>query len=170
MGINTENKRQSKNVNKVNGEYKVDNMIFPTRFVYSTIASIDRNLRILYSEVPPSSLWQRMNYSGVRDDKEEFCAILDRVEERTNRIDGRVKIEETSYSAFNIAFHGIMDFLYEAGEFEGNEESYRLSKKTPEYIKKRFIDLARRMWEMNISPNEFEALKQKNVLGLFLFY
>ena len=49
---------------------------------------------------------------------------------------------------------GIIDFLYEASDFEDNRED-EFSKQTPEHIKKRFIDLANRLWETGISPSEF---------------
>ena len=141
-------------VKQVNGSYKVNNIIFPSRFVFSTIESIDRNLRFLYSKAPPNSWRDRINYSAVRDNEEEFDAILDRVEERMNRINGRIKFEETDDAAFNRKFFGIMDFLYEAHDFENNKED-ELSKKTPENIKKRFINLSNRLWELGICPNDF---------------
>ena len=137
-----------------NGLYKVGNLIFPSKLVFSTIESIDRNLRILYSKAPPNSIWDRINYSAVRDDDEEFNAILDRVEERIVRFAGKVKLIETDDAAFNRKFLGIMDFLYEAHDFESNIE-VKYIKQTPEYIKKRFIDLADRLGECGISPNEF---------------
>ena len=144
-----------KSAKKSNGSYKEDNLIFPSRFVYSTIASIDRNLRILYSPSINNEFWATIRYSPVRDDEEEFEAILDRVEERINRINGKVKIRETTDAAFNQLFMGIIDFLYEASDFEDNTDDVLAKSKTPEYIKKRFIDLTNRLWEMGISPSEF---------------
>ena len=127
-----------RNVNQSNGKYEVDDLIFPSRFVYSTIKSIDRNLKFFYSPAPPYKFWSTINYSTVRDDEEEFNCILDRVEEQINRFNEEVEIIETYYAAFNEKFHGIVDFLNEASDFENNEED-ELSKQTPEYIKKRFI-------------------------------
>ena len=141
--------KSAKNIRKVNqsnGSYKEDNMIFFSRFIYSTIASIDRNLRFLYSPAPPNSNRNTINYSPVRDDDEEFDAILDRVEERINRINGKVQIVETDDAAFNRTFLGIMDFLYEASDLPSNSENH---------FEKRIIDLANRLWGMGISPSEF---------------
>ena len=141
--------KSAKNIRKVNqsnGSYEEDDMIFLSRFIYSTIASIDRNLRFLYSPAPPNSNRNTINYSPVRDDDEEFDAILDRVEERINRINGKVQIVETDDAAFNRTFLGIMDFLYEASDLPSNSENH---------FEKRIIDLANRLWEMGISPSEF---------------
>ena len=41
--------KNTRNVNNSNGNYEVDGLIFPSRFVFLTIASIDRNLRFLYT-------------------------------------------------------------------------------------------------------------------------
>ena len=144
----------SKNDNHSNGKYKVNGIIFPSRFAFSTIESIDRNLRILYSKAPPNSLWPTINYSAVRDDEEEFDSILDRVEERIDGFIEKVNVRETDDSAFNKMFIGITDFLYEAYDYENNKED-RYSKKTPEYIKERFINLANRLWKLGINPCEF---------------
>ena len=89
---------------KRNGLYKVGNMIFPSKLLYSTIASIDRNLRFLYSPAPYNSWRDTINYSPCRDDVEEFDAILDRVEERINRIKGKVDYTITGDADFNIMF------------------------------------------------------------------
>ena len=133
--------KSAKNIRKVNqsnGSYEEDDMIFLSRFIYSTIASIDRNLRFLYSPAPPNSNRNTINYSPVRDDDEEFDAILDRVEERINRITGKVQIVETDDAAFNITFCGIMDFLNEASDLPSNSENH---------FEKRIVDLANRLWE-----------------------
>ena len=149
--------------------YKVGKVIFPSRLIYSTIASIDRNLRFLYSPTPPDKIWRTIQYSSARDDSEEFDAILDRVEERINifklnneniedneinLINGKVKIVELDDAAFNSLFMGIIDFLYEASDYEDKSED-ELTKKTPKHIKKRFINLANRLWDLGIHPSEF---------------
>ena len=99
-------------------------------------------------------MWSTINYSTVRDDEEEFDSILDRVEERIDRIKEKVEIKETDDAAFNKSFLGIIDFLYEAYDFENNKED-EFSKQTPEHIKERFIDLANRLWDLGIHPSEF---------------
>ena len=151
MGIKSA--KNTHNVNQSNGKYEVDDIIFPSRFVFSIIESIDRNLRFFYSPAPPNKMWSRINYSAVRDDEEEFNCFLDRVEERIDRIDEKVKIIETVDSAF-YKFHGIIDFLYEAYDFVKKQED-ELSKQTPEYIKRRFINLAGRLLYLGIHPSKF---------------
>ena len=99
-------------------------------------------------------MWSTINYSTVRDDEEEFDSILDRVEERIDRFNEKVNVRETDDSAFNKMFIGITDFLYEAYDFENNTED-ESSKQTPGYIKKRFINLSNRLWELGINPGEF---------------
>ena len=46
----------SNNVNHSNGNYEVDGIIFPSRFVFTTIESIDRNLRFLYTPGSASNM------------------------------------------------------------------------------------------------------------------
>ena len=146
--------KNTRNVNHSNEEYEVDDIIFPTKNVFKTIKSINRKLRLLYSPAPTNSLWPTINYSPVRDDDEEFNAILDRVEERIDRFNEKVEIIETGDAAFNKKFLGIVNFLYEASDFEDNTEN-DLSKKTAENIKKRFISIAHKFWEAGVCPMEF---------------
>ena len=156
--------KSAKNIRKVNqsnSSYEEGNMIFPSRLIYSTIASIDRNLGFLYSSSINNEFRETIRYSTVRDDDEEFDAILDRVEERINRfklnneniedneinlINGKVKIVELDDAAFNRTFLGIMDFLYEASDLPSNGENH---------FEKRIIGLANRLWGLGISPSEF---------------
>ena len=133
--------------------YQVNNLIFPSLLVYQTIKSIDKDLSNLYSPAPPNSLWSTINYSTARDSV-QFDDILDKVETYIDKFSRKVQIIEAGDSAFHQEFHGIVDFLYEADHFEDNTED-ELSKKTPEYIKKRFINLANRLWELGIRPSEF---------------
>ena len=84
MGIKSASK--SSNVKHSNGNYEVDGIIFPSRFVFTTIESIDRNLSFLYTPGDASIDFETINHSPVRDNDEEFDAILERVEERIGRI------------------------------------------------------------------------------------
>ena len=145
--------KNTRNDNQSNGEYVDDKIIFPSRFVFSTIEIIDRNLRFLYSPAPNNKLWPTINYSTVRDDEKEFNCILDRVEEQINKFDEEVEIIETDDSAF-FKFQGIVDFLYEAEDIKSNEED-ELTKQIPGYIKKKFINLTNRLWDLGIHPSEF---------------
>ena len=135
-------------------QYQVNNLIFPSRHVFSTIKRINRKLRLLYSPAPPNSLWSTINYSSVRDDNEKFEAILDKVEELVDRFDEEVNIIETDDAAFNQEFLGIVNFLYEASDFYLKKED-ELSNKTPKYIKERFISIADKLWVTGIHPGEF---------------
>ena len=135
--------KNTNNVNQSNGKYEVDGVIFPSRFVFTTIESLDRNLRFFYSPAPPNRLGPRINYSAVRDDEEEFNCILDRVEELISRIEEEVDNVEIVDELF-YKLHGIIDFLREADDFLNKEED-DLSKRTPEYIQRRFIKISFRM-------------------------
>ena len=134
------------NTNVGNGKYEINNLIFPSRHVFTTIKSIDKNVRFLCSPDPSNSLWPRINYSPARDDKEGFDAILDRVEERINRFNEKVKIIEEDDAALNQQFLGIIDFLYEAYDLPENNEKH---------FEKRFFNLANRLWDLGIHPGEF---------------
>ena len=114
----------------------------------------DRNLRFLYSKAPPYKFWPRINYSSVRDDEEKFSFFLGRVEDRIERFEEKVNIIETDDAAFNKMFSGIIDFLYEAREIQNNQED-EYTKKTPDYIKRRFLYLADRLRQLGIYPSEF---------------
>ena len=87
-----------------------------------------------------------INYSAARDNDENFDDILDRIEERIDRFNEKVKIIETDDSAFNEEFPGIVDFLYEASDLPEN------SKK---HFEKRFIYISKRLWDKGIHPIEF---------------
>ena len=86
MGFKSAN--NSNNVKHSNGNYEVDGIIFPSRFVFTTIESIDRNLKFLYTPGSAEFDFETINHSPVRDNDEEFDAILSRVDERIGRITG----------------------------------------------------------------------------------
>ena len=77
---------------------------------------------------------------------DNFNTILNRVEERIDRLNERVKFVETDDSAFNEEFPGIIDFLNEASELSENSEKQ---------FEKRFIKLAQKLWDLGICPLEF---------------
>ena len=135
-------------------KHKVNNLIFPSRTIFLIIESINRDLNFLYSPTRTNSLCSFICYSPVRDNNEEFNIILDRVEEQMNRIKEEVNIIETDDSAFNDEFPTIVSFLDEAFDYEYNTES-DIFKQTPEDIKKRFISIAHKLWDLGVRPGEF---------------
>ena len=139
---------------KVMENMKLMTKYFLQGFAFSTIESIDRNLRFLYSKSPPEKFWPRINYSSVRDDEEKFSFFLGRVEDRIERFEEKVNIIETDDAAFNKMFPGMIDFLYEAREIQNNQED-EYTKKTPDYMKRRFLYLADRLRQLGIYPSEF---------------
>ena len=155
--------KSAKKSNVSGVKYEINNLVFPSRHVFSTIQSIDRNLRFLYSPAPSGRIWPTINYSPTRDDDEEFDAILDRVEERINRIKKEVKIIEKADAAFNQQFLGIIDFLYEADDIlEKREEYFRNNGKyldssgtSENYFENKFIYLSKKLWDLGISPSDF---------------
>ena len=140
-----------RNVNHSNGKYEVDGILFPSRFVFTTIESIDRNLRFLYTSGSANNNWETINHSAVRDDDGEFDAILGRVEERIGRIiaidDGttyELLNKEKRDGAFFEKFNGIFDCIKEVemdlrGEFKNNFE-------------KRIVDIAKNLNYIGIYP------------------
>ena len=130
-----------KSLGESNKNYKVDGMIFPTRFIFTTIESIDRNLRFFYTSGSTSNDWETTNHSPARDNDEEFDAILARVEERIGRIlaidDGSTNqflYKEKHGGAFFVKFSGITDCL---------DEGIYLDVKTKNKFERRIIDIVR---------------------------
>ena len=66
---------------EIKKNYEKGDLIFPSKEVYKLIKSIDKYLRLLYTEGDES-----INHSNVRDDEKYFDEILGRVEERIERI------------------------------------------------------------------------------------
>ena len=137
-----------RNVNHSNGNYEVDDLIFPSRIVFTTIESIDRNLRFLYTPVSASTDWETINHSAVRDNDGEFDAFLKRVEERIERIKAfdrsQFLYKEKRGGAFFKKFGRILDCINEGvfclrGEFKNNFE-------------KRIGDIGKSLTNMGINP------------------
>ena len=155
--------KSAKKSNVSEDKYEINNLVFPSRHVFTTIQSIDRNLRFLYSPAPSGSIWPTIKYSPTRDDDDEFDAILDRVEERINRIKEEVKIIEKDDAAFNQQFLGIIDFLYEAEDilekreeyFQNNGKYLESSGNREHYFENMFIYLSKRLWDLGIGPSDF---------------
>ena len=59
-----------------NGNYEVDGIIFASRFVFTTIESIDRNLRFLYTPGSDSNDWETINHSLSRENEASFDFIF----------------------------------------------------------------------------------------------
>ena len=155
MGINT--------VSKSKEYYRVGNLLFTSRSVFSAIESIDRNLRYLYSPAPPDSGQSRINHSPARDVDEAFDAILDRVEKWFPIYDDRLDRDEIIIvrfgkrypykelagaisPAFNRTFLGIMYFLYEARDLPSNNENH---------FDNRISYIANSLWGLGICPDDF---------------
>ena len=155
--------KSAKKTNVSEDKYEINNLVFPSRHVFTTIQSIDRNLRFLYSPAPSGRIWRRIRSSPIRDDDDEFDAILDRVEERINRIKEEVKIIEKGDAAFNQQFLGIIDFLYEAEDilekreeyFQNNGKYLESSGSRENYFENMFIYLSKRLWDLGIGPSDF---------------
>ena len=142
--------KNTRNVNQSNGNYEVDGIIFASRFVFTTIESIDRNLRFLYTPGSASNDWETTNHSPVRDNDEKFDAILARVEERIGRIlaidDGSTNqflYKEKHGGTFFVKFSGIKDCL---------DEGIYLDVKTKNKFERRIIDIVRGLSYIGIDP------------------
>ena len=135
------------------GSYKVGNLIFRSKLQYSLIATIDRNLKLLYSPATTESKRNIINYSPFRDDEECFKAILDRVERCIFRFGRRVEIEEIGDADFKIMFRGIIYFFSEVYNYDDDGDNF--IEGTPEYIKFRFLYLSNMLFDFGIVPYEF---------------
>ena len=142
--------KNTRNVNQSNGNYEVDGIIFASRFVFTTIESIDRNLRFLYTPGFASNDWETTNYSPVRDNDEEFDAILGRVEERIGRI---MAIDDGSTNQF-LYKEKLDDAFF--GKFGGIEDCFNevicLDVKTQNKFERRIIDIVRGLSCIGIDP------------------
>ena len=145
MGFTSAN---NANVNQSNGNYEVDSIIFASRFIYRTIKSIDRNLRFLYTPGSDSNDWETINDSPVRDNDEEFSAILERVEELIERIkniyDGytiQFLYKEKRGGAFFKKFSGIEDCINEG-----------VHTTPQDHFEKRIRDIVRRLSYYGMDP------------------
>ena len=139
--------KNTRNVNQSNGNYEVDGIIFASRFVFTTIESIDRNLRFLYTPGSASNGWKTINYSSVRDNDEEFDDIIGRVEERIGRImiidDGSTDklLYKEKRGDFFKKFSGIADCINEG-----------LHLKPQNSFEKRLKDIKRGLAYLGINP------------------
>ena len=125
--------RLSRIFNHRNGNCEVDNILFVSGFVFLTIESIDINLRLLYTAGSVSSDWESINYSPVRDNEEEFDAILTRVEDLIDRI------KDAKYK------YGIVDCFHEGLDFgikTNNNNKFVI----------RILDIVRKMHNIGIYP------------------
>ena len=159
-------KNSTDNVNQNYLSYKIANLKFTSDFVYSTIKSIDIQLRKLSVDLfsnPFFPLWEIIEKIMGRVPEESFNQILDIVEESSNQIfdiveeninkfDKKVNYMEIEEAAFNQEFRGILEFLYEADFFRCAEDDYPAI--IPISIKNRYIKLADRLWDLGIHPND----------------
>ena len=120
-----------RNVNQSNGNYEVDDLIFPSRLVFTTFESLDSNLKFLYTPGFASNDYETINHSPVREDDGEFDVILERVEERIERIkefrSNNFLYKEKRGGAFFEKFPRILDCINEGvfclgGKYKNNFE------------------------------------------------
>ena len=146
MGFTSSNNTNNTNVNQSNDDYEVDDIIFPSKFVYKTIKKINKNLQFLYTPGSESNDYETINHSSVRDNPEEFKAILDRVDELINRI---TNIDDTKYfiykekrgDALFDKFGGIVDCMNEG-----------VHAKPENHFERRIRDIVRNLTSIGIDP------------------
>ena len=130
-----------------NGNYEVDGIIFPSRFVFTTVESIDRNLRFLYTPGSASNDFDTINHSPVRDNDEEFDAILARVEERIGIITSINDTKQFLYKEkggdFFGKFRGINDCIIKGVYLNGESKNK---------FKRRIINIVRSLCYIGINP------------------
>ena len=103
------------------------------------------DLRSLYMLAPVCSPYILINCSPARNSITKFNHALDKVELSINKIKQKVNIKEIEDSAFSKTFLGIAAFFY---------ESHNIEEKAKEPLKKRFVNLAIRLWDLGVRPIE----------------
>ena len=139
-----------KSLGESNKNYEVDGIIFPTRFIFTMIESIDRNLKFIYTLGTVENDFEPIFYSEVREDAGEFSEFLARAEDRISRIenidDGSTKqflYKEKCDGEFFAKFSGIYCCLIEGA---------CTHPQTQNYFERRILDIARRMYFIGIGP------------------
>ena len=122
-----------KSAKKSNAYYKVDGLLFPTRFIFTTIESTDGNLGFLYNPGSAENDYVPIIDFSLREDDEVFNAFADRVEERIDRIenidDGSTKHflykEKIKNCSFIIKFPSIYACFNEAMNMDSETEDHQ---------------------------------------------
>ena len=142
-----------KSLSKSNKKYEADGILFPSRYTFTTIKSIDRNLKFFYTPGTAENDFEPIFHSVVREDAGAFSEFLDRLDERIGRIqnidDGSIKqylYKEKRDGVFLAKFRGINGCLIE-GAYSHPQ--------TQNYFQRRILDIARRMSFTGIGPSYF---------------
>ena len=116
-----------KSVSRPNNEelYTINGIGYSSRQEFNTIESINRNLKFITPGSP------------TREDEGGFDCFLDRVEERIERLNQKIRVVEIN-GFFEEEFPFIFNFLDEANSLPENNNNH---------FEKRFIYLSKRMKE-----------------------
>ena len=121
-----------------------NDLIFPSKKIYENVKKIDNTiLSLLYTQAPYFKECILVSCSEMRNSINKFNKALDQVENSINTIK-KVKISETEPYSFISEFPAISQFYIEASVLEN-------MTKTP--VRKRFYDLAIRLWDLGVRPN-----------------
>ena len=80
--------------------------------------------------------------------KKGFNLLLDRIANFLNKFKEKKTVIEYDDAAFSQKFRGIINFLYEASD-------YNYSKKKKNHFEKRFINISNKLWDLGICPSDF---------------
>ena len=149
----SKSEKNNRNVNH-SGNYEVDGLIFPSRFVFSTIASIERNLKFLYTEGSEDTDYFPIFHSPDRENDKNFAAILKRVEVLIKRITG---IDDTKHFIFKEKHRSAFLKKFEAINYCILEGMYLHSKYRNKFEKK-IIDIVRSLCHIGLDPYSAEVL------------
>ena len=152
--------KSTRNVNQSNGRYKVEGIIFPSRFAFSIIESIDRNLRFLYSPAPPNNSRSTINYSVVRDNEEEFKYILDRVEDLIIKL--AEKLDDRFYEEFVRSHNENRSMEIEEVIIINNKFSGIIAF----FVKQMTLKMIKKM----SYQNKFQSISKGNLLILWIYF
>ena len=121
-----------------------NDLIFPSKKNYKNIKNINNTiLSLLYTKVPYFGECILVSCSEMRNSTNKFNKALDEVENSINTI-RKVKITETEPYSFDSEFPAISQFYIEASVLKN-------MTKTP--IRKRFYNLAIKLWDLGVRPN-----------------
>ena len=146
MGINSA--KNTSNVNQSNGNYEVDDIIFPSKNIFKLFERLNKNLRLLYTPGDESRDFETINYSEVRDDEEEYDKILTKVEDKIKKIKDllisthKFLFKENRSDAFYERYEGILDCI--------NEGVHCLRGKYKNDFEKRLVDIVKELSHLGI--------------------
>ena len=93
-----------------------------------------------------------IRYSSARDDKKVLICFLIELPIFFNKFEEKPTVIEYDDAAFSQKFRGIINFLYEASDYNYSKKK---KKKKKNHFEKRFINISNKLWDLGICPSDF---------------